>query len=123
MEKAIIGKKVGMTQIFDESGHVIPRLCQINPLKVRLDIVICVVHIFCQHLPQLVHPVLSLRGKTGGTAAAGPGRAAESAHAGGTGGAAAIEDDSGDIGSGWHFAVTCRQQPEAGPTAGTADRA
>ena len=24
MEKAIIGKKVGMTQIFDESGHVIP---------------------------------------------------------------------------------------------------
>ena len=24
MEKAIIGKKVGMTQIFDEAGHVIP---------------------------------------------------------------------------------------------------
>ena len=24
MEKAIIGKKVGMTQIFDENGHVIP---------------------------------------------------------------------------------------------------
>ena len=24
MEKAIIGKKVGMTQIFDEVGHVIP---------------------------------------------------------------------------------------------------
>ena len=24
MQKAIIGKKVGMTQIFDESGHVIP---------------------------------------------------------------------------------------------------
>ena len=24
MEKAIIGKKVGMTQIFDETGHVIP---------------------------------------------------------------------------------------------------
>ena len=24
MEKAIIGKKVGMTQIFDEAGRVIP---------------------------------------------------------------------------------------------------
>ena len=24
MKKAIIGKKVGMSQIFDESGHVIP---------------------------------------------------------------------------------------------------
>ena len=24
MQKAIIGKKVGMTQIFDENGHVIP---------------------------------------------------------------------------------------------------
>ena len=24
MQKAIIGKKVGMTQIFDEAGHVIP---------------------------------------------------------------------------------------------------
>ncbi|MBQ1679050.1 MAG: 50S ribosomal protein L3, partial [Oscillospiraceae bacterium] len=24
MQKAIIGKKVGMTQIFDETGHVIP---------------------------------------------------------------------------------------------------
>ena len=24
MEKAIIGKKVGMTQIFDEAGHVVP---------------------------------------------------------------------------------------------------
>ena len=24
MEKAIIGKKIGMTQVFDESGHVIP---------------------------------------------------------------------------------------------------
>ena len=24
MKKAIIGKKMGMTQIFDESGHVIP---------------------------------------------------------------------------------------------------
>ena len=24
MEKAIIGKKIGMTQIFDEAGHVVP---------------------------------------------------------------------------------------------------
>ena len=24
MQKAIIGKKVGMTQIFDEAGHIIP---------------------------------------------------------------------------------------------------
>ena len=24
MEKAIIGKKIGMTQVFDEAGHVIP---------------------------------------------------------------------------------------------------
>jgi len=28
MQKAIIGKKVGMTQIFDESGKVIPVLRQ-----------------------------------------------------------------------------------------------
>ena len=24
MQKAIIGKKIGMTQIFDEAGHVVP---------------------------------------------------------------------------------------------------
>ena len=24
MEKAIIGKKIGMTQIFDEAGHAVP---------------------------------------------------------------------------------------------------
>ena len=24
MEKAIIGKKIGMSQIFDEAGHVVP---------------------------------------------------------------------------------------------------
>ena len=24
MEKAIVGKKIGMTQIFDEAGHVVP---------------------------------------------------------------------------------------------------
>ena len=26
MEKAIIGKKIGMTQIFDEAGHAVPCL-------------------------------------------------------------------------------------------------
>ena len=30
MQKAIIGKKVGMTQIFDESGKVIPVLSLIH---------------------------------------------------------------------------------------------
>ena len=30
MEKAIIGKKVGMTQIFDEAGKVIPVTWQKN---------------------------------------------------------------------------------------------
>ncbi len=35
MEKAIIGKKIGMTQIFDEAGHVIPvTLIQAGPCTV-----------------------------------------------------------------------------------------
>ena len=29
MEKAIIGKKIGMTQIFDEAGHVVLSLIHI----------------------------------------------------------------------------------------------
>ena len=35
MEKAIIGKKVGMTQVFDEAGRVIPvTLIQAGPCTV-----------------------------------------------------------------------------------------
>ena len=35
MEKAIIGKKIGMTQIFDEAGHVVPvTLIQAGPCTV-----------------------------------------------------------------------------------------
>ena len=30
MEKAIIGKKIGMTQIFDEAGHAVPVLSLIH---------------------------------------------------------------------------------------------
>ena len=35
MEKAIIGKKIGMTQIFDEAGRVVPvTLIQAGPCTV-----------------------------------------------------------------------------------------
>ena len=32
MKKAIIGKKIGMTQIFDESGKVVPVTVRSRPL-------------------------------------------------------------------------------------------
>ena len=35
MEKAIIGKKVGMTQIFNEAGHAVPvTVIQVGPCTV-----------------------------------------------------------------------------------------
>ena len=38
MKKAIIGKKVGMTQIFDENGRVIPvTVVEAGPFKRKLS--------------------------------------------------------------------------------------